>query len=148
MAVTGQSGIIKLGANSDIVAEVRSFTIDQSQDTVETTSMEATGNSSVSVSRTYKPGLSTFTISADLYFDGDNAQQATLEGGLDDEATASPILFKLYPAGVGAGDGKAFSGNAIMTSFSVSTSVDGAVEASIAAQGTGALTMDDADSIT
>jgi predicted secreted protein len=143
---TGQAGLIKIG--SDIVAEVRSFTIEQSQDTVETTSMQATGSSSTGVNRTYKPGLSTFTISGDVYFDGDDTAQGALEGGLDEAGLGTALSFKVYPAGVGASDGKAFSGSAIMTSFSVSSSVDGAVEASFAAQGTGALTMDDADAIT
>ena len=55
--------------------------------------------------------------------------------------------FKVFPAGVGASDGKAFSGNAIMTSWSISSSVDGAVEASFAAQGTNSLTIGDADAI-
>tara|TARA_S200002703_G_scaffold99044_1_gene85645 strand:- start:304 stop:747 length:444 start_codon:yes stop_codon:yes gene_type:complete len=143
---TGQAGLIKIG--SDIVAELRSFTIDQSQDTVETTAMQAAGNSATAVSRTYKPGLSTFTISGDIYFDGDDTAQAALEGGLDEGGLGTALSFKVYPAGIGANDGKAFSGSAIMTSFSVSSSVDGAVEASFAAQGTGDLTMDDAESIT
>jgi predicted secreted protein len=143
---TGQAGLIKIG--SDIVAELRSFTIDQTQDTVEVTAMQAAGSSSTAVSRSYKPGLSTFTISGDIYFDGDDTAQAALEGGLDEGGLGTALSFKVYPAGVGASDGKAFSGSAIMTSFSVSSSVDGAVEASFAAQGTGDLTMDDAESIT
>ena len=143
---TGQAGLIKIG--SDIVAELRSFTIDQSQDTIETTAMQAAGNSATAVSRSYKPGLSTFTISGDIYFDGDDTAQAALEGGLDEGGLGTALSFKVYPAGVGSADGKAFSGSAIMTSFSVSSSVDGAVEASFSAQGTGDLTMDDAESIT
>ena len=143
---TGQSGLIKIG--SDIVGELRSFTIEQSQDTVETTSMQAAGSSSTSVSRTYKPGLSTFTVSGDVYFDGDSTAQGALEGGLDNVGLDTALTFKVYPAGIGANDGKAFTGTAIMTSFSVTSSVDGAVEASFAAQGTGDLTIGDADSIT
>ena len=143
---TGQSGVIKIG--SDIVGELRSFTIEQTQDTIETTAMQAAGNSSTPVSRVYKPGLSTFTISGDVYFDGDNTAQASLEGGLDEGGLGTALVFKVSPAGNGASDGKAFQGSAIMTSFSVSSSVDGAVEASFAAQGTGDLTIDNAESIT
>lgn len=143
---TGQSGLIKIG--SDIVGELRSFTIEQTQDTVEVTAMQAAGSSTTSVSRAYKPGLSTFTISGDVYFDGDNSAQAALEGGLDDAAGTTALSFKVYPAGVASTDGKAFEGSAIMTSFSVTSSVDGAVEASFAAQGTGDLTLDDAENIT
>ena len=39
---TGQAGMIKIG--SDIVGELRSFTIEQTQDTVETTSTQAAGD--------------------------------------------------------------------------------------------------------
>ena len=148
---TGQSGIIKValdGGTHYAIGELRSFTIEQTQDTVETTSCQAAGDSSVAVSRTYKPGLSTFTITGDVYFNGDDTNgQAALEGKLDEAATGTDVEFKVFPAGVGASDGKAFSGNAIMTSFSVSSSVDGAVEASFAAQGTDSLTIDDADTL-
>ena len=148
---TGQSGIIKVALDGGThygVGELRSFTIEQTQDTVETTSMQAAGDSSVAVSRSYKPGLSTFTITGDVYFDGDDTNgQAVLEGKLDEAATGTAVEFKVFPAGIGASDGKAFSGNAVMTSFSISSSVDSAVEASFAAQGTGALTIDDADTI-
>ena len=148
---TGQSGIIKValdGGSHYAVGELRSFTIEQTQDTVETTAMQAAGNSATAVSRTYKPGLSTFTITGDVYFDGDDTNgQAVLEGKLDEAATGTAVEFKVFPAGIGTDDGKAFSGNAVMTSFSISSSVDGAVEASFAAQGTGALTIDDANTI-
>ncbi len=90
---TGQSGLIKIG--SDIVGELRSFTIEQSQDTVETTSMQAAGSSSTSVSRTYKPGLSTFTVSGDVYFDGDSTAQGALEGGLDNAGLDTALTFKV-----------------------------------------------------
>lgn len=142
---TGQAGIIKIG--SDAVGELRSFTIEQTQDTVETTAMQAAGDSATAVSRAYKPGLSTFTITGDVYFDGDDTAQAALEGGLDEGGLGTALSFKVYPAGVAATDGTAFSGSAIMTSFSVSSSVDGAVEASFAAQGTGPLTIGDAESV-
>jgi len=148
---TGQSGIIKValdGGTHYAIGELRSFTIEQTQDTVETTAMQSAGNSATAVSRTYKPGLSTFTITGDVYFDGDDTTgQAALEGKLDEAATGTDVEFKVFPAGIGAADGAAFSGNAVMTSFSVSSSVDGAVEASFAAQGTGALTIGDADTI-
>lgn len=143
---TGQAGMIKIG--SDIVGELRSFTIEQTQDTVETTSMVADGNSSTAVSRVYKPGLSTFTITGDIYFDADtDAAQIALEGGLDAAAVDAALSFKVYPAGGSSADGQAFSGDGVMTSFSVSSSVDGAVEASFAAQGTGPLTIGAANTI-
>ena len=137
---TGHAGVIQV--NDVNVAEVRSFTIEQSQATIETTAMQASGDSSTSVNATYKAGPTSFTISGDLYFDGDDTN-----GAMDAGGGSTGIAFKVYPAGVGASDGKAFEGNAIMTSFSVSSSVDGAVEASFSAQGTGALTMDDAETV-
>jgi len=52
----GSEGVVKVGANT--VAEVRSYTITESADTLEDTSM---GDSA----RTYKPSLTTFTGSID-----------------------------------------------------------------------------------
>ena len=63
---TGHDGVIKLADSGDslsstAIGNLRSFTIDQTQDTVETTTMGSSGT------RSYQPGLSTFTISGDVY---------------------------------------------------------------------------------
>ena len=67
---TGSEGTVKVG--SDTIAEIRSFSIEESADTLEDTSM---GDSA----RTYKPSLTTFTATIDVLWDGtDTAGQGAL----------------------------------------------------------------------
>ena len=145
---TGHDGVVKFkdvdasidngSSQPDQIANLRNFTIEQTQDTIEDTFM---GTANV---RTYKAGLSTFTFSGDLFFnEGDNVQN-----GLDDLVTktgeGSVASFEVYPAGDDTGRRK-LSGSMIITSFSITSSVDGMVEASFAAQGTGPLAVGTAE---
>ena len=57
---TGSAGTIKIGANA--VAELRSFSIEETADTVEDTVMTDTA-------RSFKPTLTSFSGSADVYWD-------------------------------------------------------------------------------
>lgn len=140
---TGHDGVIKLADSDDslsstAIGNLRSFTIDQTQDTVETTTMGASGT------RSYQPGLSTFTISGDVYFDHADTVQAKLDELMSKTGQESLATFEVYPSGDGTSQSPAnskFSGSCIITSFSVSSSVDGVVEASFSAQGSGALTV-------
>jgi hypothetical protein len=148
---TGHDGVLKFADTSTDgagalsmtdIGNLRNFTIEQSQDTIETTVMGTT--SSTGSYRTYKPGLSTFTISGDVFYDGLAA--STVQQKLDemvsrggDEGAAT---FECYPAGETTGIGNTkLTGECIITSFSITSSVDGMVEASFSAQGTGALTV-------
>lgn len=136
---TGHDGVVKFADTDDTltlaaIGNLRNFTIEQTQDTIEDTSMGSTGM------RTYKPGLSTFTISGDVFFDGaDNVQNKLdeLVSKVDGESNAT---FEVYPSGTAGGNTK-LSGSCIITSFSITSSVDSMVEASFAAQGTGSLTL-------
>ena len=58
--ITGNNGAVTLNGNS--IAAVRSFSVEMTADTIETTTM------GVDV-RTYITGLSSFSGSADVYFD-------------------------------------------------------------------------------
>lgn len=69
---SGSAGVVKAGGNA--IGEIRSFTVDQTGDTVEDTSMGDT-------SRSFKATLNTFTASIDALFDdGDTAQTAMTIG--------------------------------------------------------------------
>ena len=57
---TGSAGVVKVGTNT--VAEVRNWTVDQSQDTVETTKLGDTV-------KTYKTTLSDSTGTIDCFWD-------------------------------------------------------------------------------
>lgn len=121
---TGSEGVVKVGANT--VAEIRSYSVEQTGDTVEDTTMGDTA-------RTFKSTLTSWTASADVYWD---ETDTTGQGAL---TTGAEVTIGIYPEGDTAGDNY-YSGSAIVTGVSISGSFDGMVEASISLQGTGALT--------
>lgn len=139
---TGHDGIISFtggGQTEKTILNMRNFTVEQTQDTIEDTVMSANG------SRTYKPGLSTYTISGDVYWDGSDTTGHFLlaEDFMNHEGEDTALTFQVYPSGSGASANNVkLEGSAIMTSFSITSSVDGMVEASFSAQGTGTLAVD------
>jgi len=120
----GSEGTVKVGSNA--VAEIRSFSIEETADTLEDTSM---GDSA----RTYLPSLTSWSGSVDVFWDEtDTSGQGALDVG-------SSVTLNLYPEGDASAD-TYYTGTAIVTGKSVSSSFDGMVEASFSVQGTGALT--------
>ena len=121
---TGSEGTVKVGANA--IAEIRSFSLEESADTLEDTTMGDTA-------RTYKSSLTTFTGSVDVFWDEtDTNGQGALTIG-------ASVTLNVYPEGDASGD-TYYSGAAIVTGVTRSSSFDGLVEASITVQGSGALT--------
>lgn len=121
---SGSDGVVLVG--TDQVAEIRSYSIDETMDTLEDTAM---GDSS----RTYKTSLKQFSGSADVLFDDtDSSGQGALTVG-------SSVTLNVQMEGNTAGDHK-FTGTVLVTGRTISASYDGLVEASISFQGTGALT--------
>lgn len=121
----GSEGTVKVGANT--IAEIRSYSLEESADTLETTSMGDTA-------RTYLPSLTTFTGSVDVYWD---ETDTTGQGALS--VIGTEIVLNVYPEGDTSGDSY-YTGSAIVTGVTRTASFDGMVEASISVQGTGALT--------
>ena len=126
MAVfTGKAGVVQTGSNA--IAEVRSYSITQTGDTTESTSM---GDSA----KTFEPTLTEFNGSVDVFFDDtDTNGQVSLTIG-------STFTLNLAPEGTGSGAFK-LSGSAIVTDVTRTAAHDGLVEMTIAFQGTGALTI-------
>lgn len=122
---TGSEGTVKVGANA--IAEIRSYSVEQTGDTVEDTTM---GDSW----RTHKPTLKSWTASVDVFWD---ETDTTGQGGL---SVGAEVTLNLYPEGSTTGD-VYFTGTGIVTGKTVSASYDGMVESSISVQGTGALTQ-------
>jgi len=121
----GSEGTVKVGANA--VAGIRSFSIEESADTLETTVM---GNTA----RTYLTSLTSWSGSVDVYWDEtDTTGQGALTNG-------AQVTLNVYPEGDTAAD-TYYTGSAIVTGVSVSSSFDGMIEASISVQGTGPLTQ-------
>ena len=121
---TGSEGVIFNDTNQ--VAEVRSFSVDEVLDTIEDTSM---GDSS----RTYKAGLKQFTATVSAFWDETDTNG---QGGFD---VGSEVTLKLYPEGNASGD-TYYSGTALVTGKTINSSFDGMVEAEYSFQGSGALT--------
>lgn len=128
---TGNNGAVTL--NGVVVAAVRSFSIEMTRDTIETSTMGTDV-------RTYITGLSSFSGSADVYFETDQFDTA--------ETTFNPtsglvgvggVAVKLFvEENYSGADDYAFTGDVIVTGYTVNAAFDGMVEASISFQGTGA----------
>jgi predicted secreted protein len=121
---TGSEGTIKV--STTVVGELRSYTLEQTADTIEDTSMGDT-------SRTYKSALKGWSGSASLFFDEADAGQLLLVLG-------TSVAIKVYPEGASTGD-KYYYGDAIITGSNISASFDGMVEAEVTFTGTGLLTL-------
>ena len=120
----GKEGTVQVGSNA--IAEIRGFSIDETIDTVEDTSM---GDSS----KTYLASIKDFSGSVDvLYDETDTNGQTALSVG-------SSVTLNFAPEGTDSGDVK-LTGTAIVTGKSVTSSFDGLVESTITVQGTGGLT--------
>lgn len=120
----GNSGTVKVGANP--IAEIRSFSIDETMDTIEDTAMGDTY-------RTFKTSLKAFSGSVDVFFDDTDA---TGQGAL---TVGSEVTVNFQVEGDTTGD-HLLSGSALVTGRTINSSFDGMVEASLTLQGTGALT--------
>jgi len=121
---SGSAGVVKAGGNA--IGEIRSFTVDQTGDTVEDTAMGDT-------TRSFKATLSTFTASIDALFDENDTAQIAMTIGTE-------LAFLFHPEGSGSGAYQ-LSGQGIITGISQTQSFDGLVERSFTVQGTGALTI-------
>ena len=121
---TGSEGTIKVATT--VVGELRSYSLEQTADTIEDTQM---GDSS----RTYKSALKGWSGSASLFFDEADAGQILLVVG-------GSITIKIFPEGASTGD-KFYEGSAIVTAYNISASFDGMVEAELTFTGTGALSL-------
>jgi predicted secreted protein len=132
--LTGNNGAVTIGSTN--IAAVRSFSIEMTDDVIETTTM------GVDV-RTYVGGLSSFSGSADIYFDPSEFDGA--ESTFNPTAGlvgASGVALKLFiEQNYSGSNDYAFTGNIIVTGYTVNSSFDGMVEASISFQGTGAATF-------
>lgn len=122
----GSEGTVKVGSNA--IAEIRSYSIEETGDTIETSTMGDTA-------RTYVPSLTSWSGTVDVYWDEtDTSGQGAL-------TTGAEVTLNVYPEGDTAAD-TFYTGSAIVTGVSRTASFDGLVEASISLQGTGALTSD------
>lgn len=121
----GNGGTIKIG--TDAVANLRSYSIEASAATSETTTMG-------SLVATHLPTITSWTGSCDVFWDPENTNgQVAL-------AVGNVVTIKFTPVDTSAADDVDYSGSVIVTGHSKTASHDGNVEASLSFQGTGPLT--------
>ena len=119
----GNDGVVLIG--TDVMAEVISFSVDETADTIEDTVMGDTA-------KTYKASFTDFTATIETYFDDtDTAQQAVTAG--------DTVVVKLQMEGNTSSDHQ-LTGSAIVTSRSIGVTSDGINTATYSLQGTGGLT--------
>jgi len=124
----GSSGVVKIAVNGGSVAavgEVRSFSIDETADTLEDTVMG-------DAVKSYLSSLKDATLTIDALWDDADAQHLIFDTGAD-------IDWEVHPTGTGSGE-KYYSGGGIVTAKTISASYDGLVEASFSVQVSGAVT--------
>tara|TARA_R100001443_G_scaffold72692_1_gene80765 strand:- start:213 stop:602 length:390 start_codon:yes stop_codon:yes gene_type:complete len=120
----GKEGTVQVGSNA--IGEIRGFSIDETIDTVEDTSMG-------DASKSYLASIKDFSGSVDvLYDEADTNGQTAL-------AVGSSVTLNFAPEGTDSGDVK-LTGTAIVTGKSITSSFDGLVESTITIQGNGGLT--------
>jgi predicted secreted protein len=121
----GSEGTVKIGSNA--IAEIRTWSINQTADTIEDTTM---GDSA----RTYQSSLNTWDGSVDVFWD---ETDTTGQGAC---TIGTSITLNVYPEGAASGD-TYFSGTAIVTGITRTASFDGMIESSLTFKGTGALSV-------
>jgi hypothetical protein len=121
---TGVNGVVKVGANT--VAEVVGFALNETQDTVEDTSLTDSKKSYIALR-----GDATATIECH-WDETDTSGQEALDVG-----TSATI--ELYPEGADAGDAY-YTGTGIVTSADVAVTMDGIVSRNFSIQFSGGVT--------
>lgn len=119
----GNEGVLKIGSNT--IGEIISYSIEESTEVIDDTSMGDT-------SRTFVSSLKSFTGSCEVHFDDTDSGQLDVQNG---EAGTISVQME----GDTTGDHK-LSGAIIVTGRTISGSIDDTVKASITFQGNGALT--------
>ena len=131
--MVGNDGSIVVGSTT--LAAVRNFSIDITADTIETSVM---GQST----RSYVKGMSTYSGSADIYFDpSEFSGAAATFNPTSGSVGSAPISGKFYLDQDATDDIVFYANSMIVTGYTVNSTMDGMVEATIAFQGSGATTL-------
>lgn len=121
----GKDGVVKSG--SDTIAEVKSFTINQTADTAEDTALGDTWRSHVTTLKSWDGEITCHFDDTDT-----NGQEALTVG--------SSITLNVYPEGDSSGEYE-LSGSAIITGVTITNELENIVERSFTFMGNGSLTI-------
>ena len=131
MAIKGYSGSCTVGGTA--VGEAKAWSLDVSQETVDTTNFGSAGW------KESEATLKSWSGSITVLFDGGaDAGQAALITGV---TSGSSVAVVLSTAATGAGTSEKFSGDVLVTSMPITNDVNGIIEVSFSFEGTGALTQ-------
>ena len=136
-ASSGNGGVLQTSPDDSTysaIASLQSWTLEQSADTIETTGM------GTSLAKTFIPGQTSFSGSADALWNDDDTSMESIQTALTGGDTT--FYVKLYPVGTSAGD--YYSGAILITNFSISASLNAPIGFSFSFQGTGTLTLNNA----
>tara|TARA_R100000664_G_C2752946_1_gene140285 strand:+ start:347 stop:760 length:414 start_codon:yes stop_codon:yes gene_type:complete len=129
----GVEAVLKIG--SDSIAQVSSWSVDVTQDTVECSNIGST-------TKTYESVMVGWSASVDVFFDADDstAQAGILTAGGIPAGAQSAVTASFYYEGETTGD-KYFTGSGFVTGISPTQEANGLMTATISIQGTGALSQ-------
>jgi len=136
-ASSGNGGVLQTSPDDSTysaIASLQSWTLEQAADTIETSSM------GTSLTKTFIPGQTSFSGSADALWNDDDTSQESIQTALT--GGDSTFYIKLYPVGTSSGD--YYSGQVVITGFSVTSSLNSPIGFSFTFQGTGTLTLNNA----
>lgn len=137
----GHGGSVQIsddgGSTYKNMAFVRNWSVEETSDVVESTTMASAQQ------RSYKSSLKTWTGTADLFIPFDDSDGSEAITSADTQVTAITVggefTFKFYPDDSDS-TFENYSAKGIVTSISRSVALDGMAEMSISIQGTEALT--------
>jgi len=125
--IVGNDGQVVIGGIA--VVSTRNFSVDMTSDTIETTTMGTDV-------RTYVKGMSSWSGSADIYFNTDDYNANVIIPATANAAVGGAAVGVKFYLDQDTND-VALYGNGIITGYSVSSSMDGLIEATISFQGSG-----------
>jgi hypothetical protein len=126
--LVGNDGQVTIAGTA--VVSTRNFSVDMTSDTIETSTMGTDV-------RTYVKGMSTWSGSADIYFNTDDYQANTIMTSTSAAAIGTAAVGVKFYLDQDASNDVVLFGNGIITGYSVSSTMDGLVEATISFQGSG-----------
>lgn len=133
---SGSTGIVYIGSTA--VASIRSFSLEETQETIDATTMNVGGVAY----RTNKPTFKSWSGSIDVFWttqDDDTAPDGQVDANSLLVPGSTEVTIHFWPIGDDLHE-LGYQGPALITGRTISSSVDGMVEASITVIGTGPVT--------
>ena len=133
---SGSQGTVYIGSTA--VASIKSFSFEETQETIDATTMNTAG----AAFRTNKATFSSWSGSLDVFWSTDDVSVTnSTETNTGLAPSATEVTLHFWPTGDDQYE-LGYTGTALITGRTVSSSVDGMVEMSVTVLGTGPLTTE------